>query len=332
MLAAVFLAGTSAGSLGYGFCWHLNDWRISALESRFPHAASYQFGSEQEHRAFAVDRNLVMPAVFQIDRAGIQPNPYWRKAAARSCQLWADYRKYSALDFKQVTNSNLNLSLFIAQRHGSKSIRGLAMETFGLNSNPWNSSPLSMIFTRPADHVILFAASPFKTMTLRPSSSVKVISTIIQTTPSRLITALRYRQLYTFQNQFISLMRISCLRDAGNGTSVSRFSSISCPRPLVLRQLEFGALGFGLGCTFRLRHCAAVVWAAGCDMQLLPSEFERWFERFPESVLIHRTEDFNRGARIIALENRNQISDGHTAHSQFRIARTGERRFTQNPV
>jgi hypothetical protein len=59
----------------------------------------------------------------------------------------------------------------------------------------------------------------------------------------RIITALRYRQLYTFQNQFISLMRFSCLSMHWIGTSATLFSSISCPRPVVLRQLASRALG-----------------------------------------------------------------------------------------
>jgi hypothetical protein len=56
--------------------------------------------------------------------------------------------------------------------------------------------------------------------------------------PSRLITALRYRQLYAFQNQFCILARIdlfSCLSMHRIGTSATQFGSISCPRPLVLR-------------------------------------------------------------------------------------------------
>ena len=52
--------------------------------------------------------------------------------------------------------------------------------------------------------------------------------------PNLLITALRYRQLYTFQNQFVSRIEFSCLRDAPTSTSVTHFGSISSPSPLVL--------------------------------------------------------------------------------------------------
>lgn len=55
-----------------------------------------------------------------------------------------------------------------------------------------------------------------------------------QTIPSLRITALRYRQLYRFQNQFISRIKISCLRDARHSTSVTQSGSISCLRTLVL--------------------------------------------------------------------------------------------------
>jgi hypothetical protein len=63
--------------------------------------------------------------------------------------------------------------------------------------------------------------------------------------PSRLITALRYRQLYAFQNQFCILARIdlfSCLSMHRIGTSATQFGSISCPRPLVLRTYASRAL------------------------------------------------------------------------------------------
>jgi hypothetical protein len=332
ILAAVFLAGTSAGSLGQLLCWHLwNGLNVESHQAMRAHATGNQISLEAQdrlkrepgraHRAIGQEFDA-FPVVF--DCAFFQAN----QNDAVGQILRADDRQNRSFVFEQIANADLDLAVGIAQRHlmarssqFSKIHDKQSQKLFGLASVEQR-----LFLWRQFPRIIR------QRIRSRDEFGIKQASSSHQTIPSRLITALRYRQLYTFQNQFISLMRISCLRDARERTAVSRFSSISCPRPLVLRQFEVGALGFGLGCTFRLRHCAAVVWAAGCDMQLLPSEFERWFERFPKSALIHRTEDFNRGARIIALQNRNQISDGHTAHSQFRIARTGERRFTQNPV
>jgi hypothetical protein len=52
--------------------------------------------------------------------------------------------------------------------------------------------------------------------------------------PNLRITAFRYRQFHIFQNQFISMLESSCLRDARRGTSGTVFSPISSPSPLVL--------------------------------------------------------------------------------------------------
>ena len=93
---------------------------------------------------------------------------------------------------------------------------------------------------------------------------LKSKSTIIYATPSLFITALRYRQLYTFQNQFISRIRFSCLRDAPTSTSVTHFGSISCLRQLVLSTYgpwaleSFQRLGSNVGAV-HARHCAGDV-------------------------------------------------------------------------
>jgi hypothetical protein len=68
---------------------------------------------------------------------------------------------------------------------------------------------------------------------------------IFHATFNLLITAFRYRQLYNFQNQFISIAFFSYLRDAQTSTSVTRFRTISSPRPLVLRTYADETLGLG---------------------------------------------------------------------------------------
>ena len=104
---------------------------------------------------------------------------------------------------------------------------------------------------------------------------------------SFLITALRYRQLYTFQNQFISRIEFSCLRDAPTSTSVTHFGSISSPSPLVLS--TYGPLALEsfqrvstVGAV-HARHCAAElgagVYAAVCASR---SEFNRNVGEVPQ--------------------------------------------------
>jgi hypothetical protein len=199
VLASVFFAGTSAGSLGQLLCWHLwNGLDIESHQAMRAHATGNQISLEAQdrlkrkpgraHRAIGQQLDAV-PVV--LDCAFFQPN----QNDAVGQILWANDRQDRPFIFEQIANPDLDLSIRIAQRHAI---------------------------------------------------------------PSRLITVLRYRQLYTFQNQFISLMRISCLRDAREGTAVSRFGSISCPRPVVLRQLAFRALGSAPA--DRLR------WRDGCPM------------------------------------------------------------------
>jgi hypothetical protein len=78
-----------------------------------------------------------------------------------------------------------------------------------------------------------------------PNLDLSVLIAQPHAIPSRLKTALRYRQLYAFQNQFCILARIdlfSCLSMHRIGTSATQFGSISCPRPLVLRSYASRAL------------------------------------------------------------------------------------------
>jgi hypothetical protein len=216
-LACIFLAGASAGAFGYGLCGMLTDGfsgDVESHQSMRPHATGDEIGLESKTRLKretcganrAIGQQLETPAIFHYC-AFFQSN---MNDAVRQI-LRADDRQYCALIFQQIADSDLNLAVLIAQRHLS------AGETFDQKQQPHQHKDGA---EQPTGNLALFA----------------------HPTPNRLMAALRYRQLYTCQNQFISRIVFSYLRDARKCTSVTHVSSISCPRPLVLRQLAVSAL------------------------------------------------------------------------------------------
>jgi hypothetical protein len=177
LLCALF-AGLRAGAFLGDPCRSLNgSGNIESHQAMLADATRYQLAGE-------VEKNIVPlfagfePLAGLFDHAFFKPYANTRRHRIVNIHTWANDRQCSALVLKQVSNSNLDLSVLIAQFH---------------------------------------VVSRFK-------------------------TAFVIRRLYIFQNQFISIAKFSCLRDARKSTSVTRFGSISCPRPLVLSTYTVRAL------------------------------------------------------------------------------------------
>ena len=84
--------------------------------------------------------------------------------------------------------------------------------------------------------------------------------TYCHATPSRFNTALWYRRLYIFQNQFNSIVLFSCLRDADFVLKGTHFGSISYRSPLVLSTYSPSALVWARhSMQAQDRHCAGAV-------------------------------------------------------------------------
>jgi hypothetical protein len=231
-LACIFLAGASAVALGYALCGMLASGfsgDIEGHQSMRTYATGNQLRAEVKQALF--HWRYLKAYSIHFEGPFFQTNADQR-LAIHVIGLRTDDRKHRPLIFEQVAYSNLDLSLIVAQNH------------------------LILPQTQKQQQPDCSAADP-----KQPVWNPLIFR--LHATPNRLSAALRYRQLYTVQNQFISLMQSSCLRDAGTVLKDTLFSSISCPRPLVLRQLRVGALDFAFGlngvCRLRTRHCAGTL-------------------------------------------------------------------------
>ena len=211
VLLCALLAGGSAGAFLFDPCWRLDRWggNVEGHQAMLSDQSGDQISTEVEQQIIFLFAGFE-PLAALFDYAPLQPNANDWHICRASAQLRANDGQSRALVFEQVSDSDLDLSVLIAQRHASH----------GLDSI-W---PV-------ADH----ASSRFR------------IAFVI-------------RRLYNFQNQFNSIVLFSCLRDVRNGTSVSDFGSISCPRPLVLRTYGMRTLVWARHSTqAQDRHCAGAV-------------------------------------------------------------------------
>jgi hypothetical protein len=194
---------------------------VGVHQAMRPNATGDQFAREVEQRL----NRKPGRAVIAIRRQRFEPLPILHNKALFQSHakdritknieiIWlrANDRKSRAFMFEQVANSNLDLSVLIAQRH-------LLSQVLQEQQQPDQRADRA---EHPSGNV----------MTLRAHAI-----------PNRLMTILRYRQLYACQNQFISRINFSCLSMRQIRTSATQFSSISCPRPAVLRRLPLWALG-----------------------------------------------------------------------------------------
>lgn len=111
-----FLAGGSAGAFLFDPCRRLDGSDIESHQTMLTDGTGYQFGGEQKD---AIDRfgfgRRFDPLTVDLDEAAQQANPYRRIALVYV--LRANHAKGCAPDVKLISDSDIDLSVLIAQRH-----------------------------------------------------------------------------------------------------------------------------------------------------------------------------------------------------------------------
>ncbi len=248
-LACIFLTGASAGALGYCLSGMLADGFSGNVEGHQPmlsHATRYQLASEQEHGSLGIGLDLEAAPIVQDQNARMQPDPH---RCLPMAQFGADHAECGLFDLEQIANSYLYLSQFIAQRHLQPRYQNQQPydREYGAEHPTWNLALISRHHRIPSLRNAIFS----------------------------------YRQLYsTFRNQFISRIEFLHLKDARNSSSVTLFRSISCPRPLVLRQRASRTLGSAPADSFpQWRHRSSMVDPAKftiqyCEQAMRDNQFD----------------------------------------------------------
>ncbi len=121
-LGCIFLAGASAGSLGYclGGMLTYGFGNIERHQAMLPDATGQQFAREQKHLiqmtlAVQFRPELDTPTIGEIEYAGLKSDPDRRIGSAG--KFGTDHRELSVSDLKQVAYPHLDLAQLIAQHH-----------------------------------------------------------------------------------------------------------------------------------------------------------------------------------------------------------------------
>lgn len=114
MLAWIFLAGASAGGLGYALSWMLGD--VGMFPMGCANATGDQITREIEQWLMPVESDLKALAIIFHDSA-LQPHADDRHGRIQTSRLRADDRQCRALVCEQISDPNLDLSQVVAQRH-----------------------------------------------------------------------------------------------------------------------------------------------------------------------------------------------------------------------
>ncbi len=229
MLACALFAGVRAGSFVFDPCRLSGSREIERQQAMLTNDPRGQLTREEKHllklkTAMMLRPELDSPAIGQIERPAFQTDPYRRFAPV---EFWADHAEFGPFDLEAIADADLNLTLFITYRHGLP-CHPLQRFRNGMQINRGVVYHDEQIYpdcglNHPADN----------------SERVYVVI-IAHAIPSRFNAALRYRQLYTFQNQFsiARMVRFSHIRDEGFCTTDTGFGAISSPSPSVLSTYE----------------------------------------------------------------------------------------------
>ena len=130
MLFCAFLACGSAASVGDGFCFRWNGVRgnVECHQAMVADQPGQESAAEQERLTLIVRTlDLDTPAVVKVDESRQEPNP--DELIAR--HFGTDHRELRPLDFEQIADFNLNLSVLIAQDHGDSSGASFGIRSHG---------------------------------------------------------------------------------------------------------------------------------------------------------------------------------------------------------